>query len=145
MAEETEEQAKARNQAWLETFQYMRRLRHGPPPDELEIMQLLNTFYEFIMMQMLALQIHSMPPERRKEYVDGLRKNWKKSLRKYINDQVKRHEAMLKKAPDGHLLCRFVGDGENMRMDANSKIKEADKKVEEMLDRLIEQIEKAED
>lgn len=140
-----EEQAKVRNKSWLSTFQYLRRLRHGPPPDELEVMQLLNSFYEFLVVQMLALQIHGMPPERRKEYVDGLRKNWKRSLRRYINDQVKKHEAVLNKAPDGHLLRTFIGDGENMRMDSNLKIREADKKVEEMLDRLIEQVENAED
>ena len=140
MPEETEEKS-----GWLETYQYMRRLRHGPPPDEMEVLSLVNTFHEFIMIQLLATSIKMMEPADRDIFVDKLRKNWKRSLRRHINEQVVKHEEQLKKAPDAKHLRQFLGDGESMRMDFNEVIKKADEKIEEMLGRLVEQVSEGDD
>lgn len=125
---------------WIEAFNHMRRIRFGPPPEEQEVNQIMESFHEFLIIHLLAMQIHSMPQDRRQAFVKMLRKNWKTTLRRHINDQVKKHEAVLTKAPDSQHLVQFIGDGEAIRIEANKKIKIAEAKVEEMLKNLLKKV-----
>lgn len=125
---------------WLAAFEYMRRARFGPPPEEQETLRLMETFHEFLIVQLLAMQVRQMPEDQRQGFMNRLRKNWKASLRQHINGQVKKHEEVLSRAPDSQHLVQFIGDGEAMRVSANKQIKIAEAKVEDMLKTMLKKV-----
>lgn len=133
MTENTDKKTKD----WLAAFEYMKKLRFGPPAEEQGILRLMETFHEFLIVQLLAIQVEQMPADQRQGFMERLRKNWKASLRKHVNNQVKKHEDVLSRAPDSQHLVQFIGDGESVRIAANEQIKLAEARVEGMLERLL--------
>lgn len=129
---------------WEKALAYMQHLKFGPPTEEMEVAQIMSTFFEFLTIQMLAAHMSAMPPSERSAFISKIRKGWTANLHKHVNEQVKKHQEVLDNIPDGNHLAMFIGDGENMRMLATKQLRAASKKVDELLEKLVEKMEEIE-